>query len=228
MGVLDIPPDGGMQDGLTLLSFLANHPTTARRVSRLLVQRFVSENAPADLVDAAAHTFMSTGGDLREVMRTILHSSTFETGPYRNKVKRPLAVLASAVRALGIENAEARLHQLTDELILLGEPLYEVGPPTGLPDVSAYWASEGGLLARFNALHWMAHVSAFDWSHGVTSVTPAEIVGALEPRLVLGPIEPAIRARVVEYLVRVHPATHDKQVRDAVSLILSSPAFLRH
>ncbi len=45
----------------SVLSFLANHPKTAERISRLQVQRFVSEMPPEQLVAEAAATFLATG-----------------------------------------------------------------------------------------------------------------------------------------------------------------------
>ena len=50
MGSLHLGADGGVEDGLAVLSFLANHPKTAERISRLLVQRFVSETPPPNAV----------------------------------------------------------------------------------------------------------------------------------------------------------------------------------
>ena len=46
--------DSGMQDGLNLLDHLARHPATSKRVAERLVRRFVADDPPADLVDAAS------------------------------------------------------------------------------------------------------------------------------------------------------------------------------
>ena len=228
METLEIPANGGIDDGLSLIAFLANHPRTAERLSRLLVQRFVSEDPPEALVQAAAATYLATGGDLREVMRTLLHSPEFLRRPYRTKVKRPLVLLASAARALQVPQAEAELNRFRNELVAMGESLYEAAPPTGYPDASPYWSSEGTLLARFNALRWMVYDADLGIDLGVADGTAAEVVEALVPRLFLGPVPPSTRAAVRDYLDTIPNASAANRLRDAASLLLSSPDFLRH
>ncbi len=66
---LDVPAGGGKEEGDRLLDYLSTHPATARFISWRLAQRFVADDPPARLVDRMASTFLSTGGDLREVMR---------------------------------------------------------------------------------------------------------------------------------------------------------------
>ncbi|MDJ0848607.1 MAG: DUF1800 domain-containing protein [Myxococcota bacterium] len=228
MGELVIPANGKMQDGLDLIAFLADHPTTAARLSRLLVQRFVSEDPPPALVQDAASVYLSTGGDLREVMRTILHSREFTEGSYRNKVKRPLVVLASAARALRAQSAEAELNRFVTELRSMGEPLYEAAPPTGFPEASAFWAGTGAILARMNAMRWMAHDPDLGTDLGLAGGTSVEIVDALLPRLVFGHVSPFTRNQLLFYLDGIPGASGPARVGDAAALILSSPEFLRH
>lgn len=228
MGVLTLPANGRMQDGLDLIAFLAGHPKTAERLCRLLVQRFVSEDAPEALVQDAAAVYLATGGDLREVMRTILHAPEFTGGPSRTKVKRPLVVLASAARALEARTAEAELGRFKLELQGMGEPLYEAAPPTGFPEASAFWAGAGTLLARFNAMRWMAHDPDLGTDLGLAGGSSLGIVDAQLSRLMLGPVSAWTRIQLVLYLDRIPGATGRARVRDAAALILSSPEFLRH
>ncbi len=56
-----IPAGGGIEDGLSVLDILANHPSTARFVSRKLCQRFVADEPPAALVERTAAVFTKTG-----------------------------------------------------------------------------------------------------------------------------------------------------------------------
>ncbi len=228
MGELSIPANGRMQDGLDLIAFLARHPTTAERLCRLLVQRFVSERPPESLVQEAASVYLATGGDLREVMRAILHSGEFTSGSYRDKVKRPLLVLVSAARALRAESAEAELGRFVTELRAMGEPLYEAAPPTGFPEASAFWAGTGALLARMNAMRWMAHDPDLGTDLGMAGGSSVEIVDALVPRLVFGHVSPFTRNQLLFYLDRIPGASGPARVGDAAALILSSPEFLRH
>ena len=56
---------------------LAHHPSTARFISSKLVRRFVADEPPPELVDAASQTFLRTGGDIREVLRSIFNHPRF-------------------------------------------------------------------------------------------------------------------------------------------------------
>ena len=99
-----IPAGGGIEDGEKVLDIVAHHPSTARFISRKLAMRFVADEPPASLVDRMAETFRKTDGDLREVMKTMLESKEFfSEGAYRGKLKSPLEVVASAVRAVSGE-----------------------------------------------------------------------------------------------------------------------------
>ncbi|NUQ19357.1 MAG: DUF1800 domain-containing protein, partial [Gemmatimonadaceae bacterium] len=94
---------GGESDGERVLDILARHPSTARMVAKTLARRFVSDDPPPALVDRAAGTYERTNGDLREVVRTIVTSPEFfSRAAYRAKVKSPLELVASALRAAGI------------------------------------------------------------------------------------------------------------------------------
>ena len=228
MGLLSIPAGGGMDDGLALISFLASHPTTAERIGRLLCERFVSEDAPPTLVQAAADTFLATDGDLREVMRVILLSAEFRAKPYHTKVKRPLVFLASAARALGATTMEPSLDRLHAELRSLGEVLYEADQPVGYPEASEHWAGEGTLVTRFNAIAAMVHDPTAGIALGVADGTSAEIVDALIPRLRRLHVSPATRAAIEAHLDGMPGAPAADRVGDAAALILSSPHFLRH
>ncbi len=97
-----IPAGGGIEDGEKVLDVLASHPSTAHFIARKLCMRFVSDDPPASLVDRAAKTFLKTGGDLREVVRTIVTSPEFfSPKAYQTKFKSPFEFAVSAVRALG-------------------------------------------------------------------------------------------------------------------------------
>jgi uncharacterized protein (DUF1800 family) len=68
---------GGMKDGEEVLDILAHDPHTARHISFELAQRFVSDNPPEALVDRMAQTFLKSGGDIREVLHTMIYSPEF-------------------------------------------------------------------------------------------------------------------------------------------------------
>ncbi|HYM23505.1 MAG TPA: DUF1800 domain-containing protein [Vicinamibacterales bacterium] len=144
-----IKAGGGMGDGEAVLDILARHPSTARLIATKLVRRFVSDEPPQPLVDRAARTFRRTGGDLREVMRTILTSPEFFAADARRaKVKAPFEYVASALRATGSDVRDPR--PFVNTIASLGEPLYQQQPPTGYPDFARTWINTGTLVARLN------------------------------------------------------------------------------
>ena len=144
-----IPAGGGLEDGQKVLDLVARHPSTARFISRKLAMRFVADDPPAALVDRMAKTFTKTDGDLKAVMRTMLESKEFwSEGAYKAKLKSPLELVASALRASGaeIDNGIA----LAGVLQQMGQPLYRKQEPTGYSNNGEEWLSSNALLARMN------------------------------------------------------------------------------
>ena len=69
----------GMQDGIDLLTSLANHPETARRLAAKLWNFFVSDlDAPAPaFIDGVTAVYLQSDTDMRPVLRYILRSQWF-------------------------------------------------------------------------------------------------------------------------------------------------------
>ncbi len=144
-----ITAGGGQEDGVKVLHILARHPSTARFISRKLATRFVADDPPASLVAKMAKTFSRKNGDLREVLKTMLASQEFwSENAYRAKVKSPLEMIASAVRAMDgeVESGSGLVRQIAN----LGQPLYRKQEPTGYSNVSGEWVNSAALLARMN------------------------------------------------------------------------------
>jgi uncharacterized protein (DUF1800 family) len=144
-----IPAGRGEEDGEEVLDILASSPATAHFIARKLAVRFVSDSPPPALVERAAQTFLHTGGDIREVVRTIVTSPEFfSTAAYRAKVKTPFELVASGLRAMGARpDTTARLAALVG---LLGEPPYGRQTPDGWPDQGGAWMNTGAILDRIN------------------------------------------------------------------------------
>jgi uncharacterized protein (DUF1800 family) len=144
-----IPAGGGEQDGLQVIDILAHHPSTAKFISRELARHFVADDPPQPLVDRMAQTFTKTDGDLRAVLETMFQSPEFfSEGAWEARIKSPLEMVVSTVRALGSEVTDA--WTLVQKIAEMGEPLYSKLEPTGYLDTGETWLSTAGIIARIN------------------------------------------------------------------------------
>lgn len=139
----------GIEDGEEVLDILASSPATAHFVARKLVVHFVSDSAPAALVERVAQTYMRTDGDIREMIRTIATSPEFfSRAAYRAKVKTPFELVASALRAMGAAPDTTRR---TAAIVgRLGQPIFGRQTPDGWPDRGDAWMNTGAILDRIN------------------------------------------------------------------------------
>jgi uncharacterized protein (DUF1800 family) len=150
-----IAANGGEQDGLQVIDILAHHPSTAQFISKKLAQRFVADDPPQALVDRMARTFLKTDGDLRAVLETMLTSREFlSEGAWQTKIKSPLEMVVSAVRASGADTTDS--FTLAQKVTDMGEPLYGKIEPTGFKDGSETWLSTANLMARINFANALA------------------------------------------------------------------------
>ena len=140
---------GGIKDGEEVLDILARDPHTARHISLEIAQRFVTDDPPPALVDRMAQTFLKSGGDIREVLHTMIYSPEFWSKEvYRAKIKTPFELVASATRAVDAEvEVPFLLVQWTNRI---GQPLYQCEPPTGYSNTADAWVNTGALLNRMN------------------------------------------------------------------------------
>jgi uncharacterized protein (DUF1800 family) len=250
-----IPAGGGQDDGLAVIDLLVRHPSTARFISTKLVRRFVSDEPPPALVERAARTFRSTGGDIRAVLVTIFSAPEFISEEAQHaKVKTPLEVVASAARVLGVrlespeEATQGRAAVMGGGAVLarqvaaLGEPLYEAQAPTGHPDVAEAWVSASALLSRMNFALALAHnrlpgarVELAPFLEGVDRRQPAQVLDRLFAVVLRGQVSPDTRRVLGAQLENpeIVRATADDRgprntdVEKLTALVLGSPEFQR-
>ncbi len=168
--------EDGEAEGREVLHILATSPATARFISTKLAQRFVSDTPPPAMVARMAATFLKSNGDIRQVLRSMVHSPEFFTAATVNaKLKTPLEYVTSAARASAadISNPVA----LVQSLQQLGMPLYGCQPPTGYKWDEATWLSSSALVNRMNfALSLSTNRiggAAVDWTPVLTGAEPA-------------------------------------------------------
>jgi uncharacterized protein (DUF1800 family) len=93
------------------------------------------------LVDRMTKSFLDTGGDLKEVARTMVLSDEAWSGP-STKLKKPSEWVVGMVRATGLTQADPA--RFTDGQALLGEPLWRPPSPKGFPDDERSWIDGTG------------------------------------------------------------------------------------
>ncbi len=141
-------PSNGEQEGEQLLDLLARHPSTARHVATKLARRFVADTPPESIIDAAAATFLDSGGDIRATLRTIFNSQEFWNAP--PKYKQPTEYVVSLLRALDyrVDDPRRMAAGLRDPLDTMGNLPFTWAAPNGFPDVQSAW--QDGLITRWN------------------------------------------------------------------------------
>jgi uncharacterized protein (DUF1800 family) len=142
-------PENGVNEGMQVLDMLAHDPNTAKFIARKLAIRFVADDPAPVLVDRLAQKFLSTDGDIREVLRTLFKSPEFwSPKTYRAKVKTPFEFLVSSLRATGtdLNNPGPAVGILNK----MGMPLYQMVPPTGYSMSASTWMNSEALIDRVN------------------------------------------------------------------------------
>ena len=236
----------GKKEGLEVLHLLAHHPSTAKLISTKLAVRFVSDNPPATLVNRMAQTFLKKGGDIREVLKTMLDSPEFwAEEDYRAKVKTPLEFVVSTLRVTEADVTDATA--LARRLQRMGMPLYGMQPPTGYPMKAEAWVNSSALLERMNfALALSAgrlkgvHVDSGGWLDRQPTSPPVvpdpslHILQALESCLLAGEVSPqthqTIAARLEDPQIsrrRLDDPARAPNVDLIAGLLLGSPDFQR-
>ena len=224
-----IPAGGGEKDVDRVVEIVCHHPSTARFIATKLAQKFVIENPPASLVDRVAKVFTATGGDIKAMLREILHSDEFKAARGA-KFKRPFHFIASALRSMG---ADTHAHKpLIEYLLRMGQAPFEHPTPDGYPDEAAPWL--GTLLWRWNFALALA-------AGQVPSVTvePAKLLEAigreskalspatLLPHFIGRAGSNAELGSLNEFVASVGLAA-DERKAEMLGLILASPAFQRY
>lgn len=143
------PAGGGYEEGVALLQMLAHHTSTAKFISKKIATRFVSDNPPQSLIDKMAKTFLSSNGNIKSVLITMVSAPEFwSTNALREKTKSPFELAISAVRSLDAKINQP--YQLYTWINKMGQQMYYYQAPTGFPDRGQYWINTGSLLNRMN------------------------------------------------------------------------------
>jgi uncharacterized protein (DUF1800 family) len=183
------PYQPAQADGLKVLDLAAAHPATAGFLARKLCMRLVADQPAESLVISTAKVWSDHAkkpDQIARVIRHIVHSREFREAA-GSKVKRPLELMASFVRATGIEFSanEAVIHELDGA----GQRLFGWPTPTGHPDIADYWLSTNAMRRRWFLIAGLAEnwwgTGSFDAmaSFGSKTVSADQFLAYWLPRL---------------------------------------------
>ena len=140
----------GNLDYRDVINILANHPATPWFIARKLFTFFAYENPSDDDVKPLVDTYVQSGHNMGEVMRTLLLSPQFSsTKAYRGRIKSPVEFTVGAYRAMNINGDGTGLPAITT---LMGQTLFDPPNVAGWPGdkVSALWLNSGTWMTRLN------------------------------------------------------------------------------
>lgn len=143
----------GREDGgelLDMLNDIAMNPSTAKKVSTKLARYFIGDEFPEMLVARMQKVYLNTGGDLKQVLQTLLSHPAFLQAQHR-WVSDPFSHWigqARLFRQLGLTVQPRRLQGLLRQT---GAPHYGRVSPDGYPLGSSAWDSASTLSLRLEA-----------------------------------------------------------------------------
>jgi len=223
------PAGHGMDEGVRLLKLLASLPATMHHVSRKLCQRLVNDEPPDGCVDDAVAAWKRSSGDMREVVRAIVHGPDFWAPQnIRAKVKTPLEFVVSAVRAVGGDpDTTPRLAQVVARL---GQPLYRHVAPDGYPEREEAWVNSGALLDRMNVAVALAAGRLPGVTVALEAVAPAtadaeQLIAAVNDGVLGGAMSDNTRRVIRDELADAPDPVAARAL--AVGLTLGGPEFQR-
>jgi uncharacterized protein (DUF1800 family) len=130
-------PDNGVEQGRAVLADLARHPATARHIAQKLAAHFVADEPPPSLVAKLEKTFLDTGGNLKDVAKSLVLADESWTAQ-RTKLKPPSAWLVSIARITDAQ-ASMPIGRVLGTQAMLGEALWRPPAPNGYPDTESAW-----------------------------------------------------------------------------------------
>ena len=139
-----------MQDGVDLITALAIHPETARRLARKFWNFFISEIHPPDpdFVESTAAIYLQNRTEIRPVVRYILTLALVQ----RSGDALRALFMAGGIRRAGDQEVGWQgfsLDKARSPLAAMGQQLFEPPNVGGWPPGAA-WFSTGTMLARTN------------------------------------------------------------------------------
>ena len=200
------------------VELLTKQPACARFVSRKLAQYFVADAPPASLVEAMAHTFQRSDGDIAATLRTLFESKEFAAS-LGGKFKDPQHFVVSSVRLACDGGTVGDLKPLLGWLNGQNEALFGHASPDGYALTEAAWSGSGQLTRRFE----IARAIGANFANVLACVpNPSGDVQKLDTALVRDQVTPYLSAQTLGALARA------ASPREWNALLLASPDWNFH
>jgi uncharacterized protein (DUF1800 family) len=193
----------GFQDGLDLLTSLANNPATARRLAAKFWNFFVSEVAPPDpsFIDGAANAYLRGDTSIRDVLHYVFTSPWF-TSPasFNARYAWPAEFVVRTVKEMGwtgfsIDTARTPMTNMGQTLF---EPPNVAGWQTGRS-----WFGTGQMLSRMNFAASVAANQKFNLARSFSAsdkAQPARVLNAMLQRFTPAPFATNETGELLGYL----------------------------
>jgi uncharacterized protein (DUF1800 family) len=195
-------PDSGLGQGRAVLADLVHHPATANHIAQKLAAHFVADEPPPSLIGKLEQTFSGTGGDLKQVYKTLITADESWT-PQRTKLKPPAEWIVSVLRAADA-GSRVPIGQIMGAQAMLGEALWRPPAPNGYSDRETAWVD--GLPHRLD----------------VATQFAARFAANVDPRVLLErSLGPLASAQTNDTVLRAETRAQ------AVALLVMAPEFLR-
>ncbi len=192
----------GIQDGIDLITALATHPETGRRLARKFWNSFISEVSAPDpaFVEGVAGVYRQSGTEIRPVIRYILSSPWFnDPSTHFARYSSPVEFVVRSIREVGWQGYS--LDKARSPLAAMGQQLYEPPNVAGWPPGAA-WFSTGTMLARTN---FAASLAASQKEFLAADLladggTPQKLLAALLDRVTPAPLDSGPQQALMSYL----------------------------
>jgi uncharacterized protein (DUF1800 family) len=206
----------GMQDGIDLITALATHPDTGRRLARKLWNFFVSEVVEPDesTLNSAASIYLQNGTRIESLVHFMLRSRQFQNpGNWYTRYSWPVEFAVRAVKEVGWRGFS--VDALRGPLTSMGQTLFEP------PDVNGWelgpgWFTTGGMLARMNFAATLAGNQRTNLLRDIagSAGSPERVLDFFLDRLSPAPFDQSARSELLTYLESGGPWTgSDAQLR---------------
>lgn len=205
----------GQAQGLAVLDFLANHPSTAQFIAFKLLLHFVTDNPSEEMVNRLAAVFRSTQGDLKAVAAELINMPESWSEPM-NRLRQPYPWMVSQMRGMGLDEkaAVAQNNSLRTFLQSINHLTYRCMTPDGYADENYVWENPNAIRMRKDvAGAFVAGCISGTPSKRWTGPRPADLAVQLLP----GALSPQSAAEIAYW---TNP-------RDALNILFVTPEYLR-